>query len=59
MATMCVKRDAMMCGIDSLRILRPLRSAHDESTVEEAYGNDGHSEHPELEGDENDIYEGV
>ena len=34
-ATMCVKRDAMMCGMDSLRILMPLRSAHDEILVKE------------------------
>ena len=47
-----------MWGIDSLRILRPLHSARGESTVKETYSNDGHSEHPELESDENDVYEG-
>ena len=28
------------------------------NTVKETYSNDGHSEHPELESDENDVYKG-
>ena len=49
----------MMCGMDSFRILIPLHSEHGEDLVGKPYRHNGHSEHPKLESDKNNVWEGV
>ena len=56
---MCVRREAMMCGMDSFRILKPLHSEHGEDLVGKPYRHNGHSEYPKLESDKNNVWEEV